>query len=303
VAKTYNSPPAFRTALNQAARRISKDTGMSVGELQRIFYFNRLSARVFTHDPQGWLIKGGQALLVRYQGAARLSGDIDLQAASPDLTPEHARHRLLDAAALDLKDFLRYAPTKYTTSSDEERGGSQSFQVYLGTTHVDTVKVDIAVSRSLTGAPETRSLKPAIDVPWPVDWPEVRLYPVVDHLTDKICALYERHGQDASNRYRDLADLLLMSQQEFVRGQDTCRALRNEAERRRSVGIDLTLPERFEPPGPQWEANYPAAAALVLGLEGCRTFLEASEAASVFLNPLLDGTASGTWNPSQAAWQ
>jgi hypothetical protein len=50
---------------------MSTETGMSVSDLMRIFYFNRLAARVFTHDPDGWLIKGGQALLVRYRGAAR----------------------------------------------------------------------------------------------------------------------------------------------------------------------------------------------------------------------------------------
>ena len=60
---------------------------MNVSDLMRIFYFNRLAARVFTLDPDGWLIKGGQALLVRYRGAARLSGDIDLQAAQPGLAP------------------------------------------------------------------------------------------------------------------------------------------------------------------------------------------------------------------------
>ncbi|TQJ92965.1 nucleotidyl transferase AbiEii/AbiGii toxin family protein [Streptomyces sp. SLBN-31] len=143
-----------------------------------IFYFNRLAARVFTLDPDGWLIKGGQALLVRYRGAARLSGDIDLQTAQPGLTPNEARPRILEAAAHDLGDFLRFASGKYTAAADPDRGGSQYFQVYLGPSRVDGVKVDIAVRRTLVGTPETSPLLSAVDLPWPVDWQALDVRPV-----------------------------------------------------------------------------------------------------------------------------
>lgn len=303
MGKTYATPRAFRTALNLSAKKMSKETGMNVSDLMRIFYFNRLAARVFTLDPDGWLIKGGQALLVRYRGAARLSGDIDLQTAQPGLTPEEARARVLRAAAHDLGDFLRFAPGKYTTSADPDRGGSQHFQVFLGPTRVDGVKVDIAVRRTLTGTPETSPLASAVDLPWPVDWPTVRLYPLVDHIADKVCALYERHGAEASSRYRDLADLLLISQQEKVDGPAAHRAIHHEADQRRRRGIDVAMPRSFEAPGPDWHDKYPSAAALVLGLQGCRTFPEAAQAAKTFLDPLLDGTVTGDWDHESGTWQ
>ncbi|MET9116643.1 nucleotidyl transferase AbiEii/AbiGii toxin family protein [Streptomyces longwoodensis] len=276
---------------------------MNVAELMRIFYFNRLAARVFTLDPDGWLIKGGQALLVRYKGAARLSGDIDLQAAEPGLPPDEALKRVLEAAAHDLGDFLRFAPGKYTSASDPTRGGSQHFEVFLGPTRVDRVKVDITVRRALAGTPEIVPLASAVDLPWPVDWPTVRLYPLIDHIADKICALYERHGDEGSSRYRDLADLLLISQQEKVDGSIAYQALHQEAELRRQRGIDLKLPKNFQVPGTAWHDRYPAAAALVVGLQGCRTFSQAAEAAEVFLNPLLDGSVRGNWDPSEGAWK
>ncbi|WP_326793949.1 nucleotidyl transferase AbiEii/AbiGii toxin family protein (plasmid) [Streptomyces sp. NBC_00841] len=278
---------------------------MSVADLMKIFYFNRLAARVFTKDPDGWLIKGGQALLVRYRGAARLSQDIDLQSTVLDLTVHEVRQLVIDAATFDLGDFLRYAPTKYTDATEEGRGGAQYFTVYLGSAEVATIKVDLVVGRPLTGAPEVRTLKSAVDLEWPVDWPEVRLYPVVDHVADKICAMYERHGdsgQHGSNRYRDLADLLLISQQEAVPGQAALRALDREAERRRASGTRLALPDAFQIPGPDWHEGYPGQAKLVVGLNGCATFSEAAAFAAAFVNPLLSGTAQGTWNPSSEAW-
>ncbi|MDG9695353.1 nucleotidyl transferase AbiEii/AbiGii toxin family protein [Streptomyces sp. DH17] len=305
MAKSYAGPSEFRAALKQSAKNMSKATGMSVSELLRIFYFNRLAARVFTKEPDGWLIKGGQALLVRYRGAARLSTDIDLQCARPDRTAEEARQLVIEAASIDLGDYLRYVPTKFLPASDESRGGAQYFQVYLGTGRVDSIKVDLAVGRTLAGIPETRTLQSAVDIAWPVDWPDVRLYPVIDHIADKVCAMYERHGKDGeegSNRYRDLADLLLISQQETVQGQAVCRALQREAERRRSLDIRVILPDAFEAPGPGWRDGYPKQAAIVLGLQGCKTFAEAATAAEAFINPVLSGTAHGAWIPHQRTW-
>ncbi|CCK32964.1 hypothetical protein BN159_p92 (plasmid) [Streptomyces davaonensis JCM 4913] len=305
MARTYASPAAFRAALTQAARNMSKKTGMSVPDLMKIFYFNRLSARVFTKDPGGWLIKGGQALLVRYRGAARLSQDIDLQSTSPDLGADEARQRVIEAAALDLGDFLRYAPGKFEGHSDEGRGGAQYFHVHLGTQLVATIKVDLVVGRTLSGSPETRTLKSAVDIEWPVDWPDVQLYPVIDHIADKICAMYERHGdngQFGSSRYRDLADLLLISQQETVLGEAASQALHREADRRRQNGIHIALPAAFEAPGPDWPDGYPQQAALVLGLKGCGTYAEAAQTAAVFIDPMLNSTAVGSWTPDSATW-
>ncbi|MER5570469.1 nucleotidyl transferase AbiEii/AbiGii toxin family protein [Streptomyces goshikiensis] len=275
---------------------------MSVADLMKTFYFNRLAARVFTADPHGWLIKGGQALLVRYRGAARLSTDIDLQSTNLTLTPEEVRQVVIDAASVDLPDFLRYAPTRYTGSVEEGRGGSQHFDVFLGSSKMLSIKVDLVVGRPLTGAVEVRTLRSAVDLAWPVDWPDVRLYPVVDHLADKLCAMYERHGTDGSNRYRDLADLLLISQQEEVPSDGALEALRREAERRRTAGIDLPLPAVFQIPGEHWIDKYPMQAALVVGLKGCATLAEAAAAATPFVTPLLDGTARGSWSPSAQAW-
>lgn len=306
MGRTYATPTAFRAALKQAAVNMSQKTGMSVPDLMKIFYFNRLSARVFTKDPNGWLIKGGQALLVRYRGAARLSQDIDLQCAQPDRSADEARKMVIEAASLDLGDHLRYTSGKYEGHSDEGRGGAQYFEVHLGTALVATIKVDLVVGRTLSGTPETRTLKSAVDIEWPVDWPDVRLYPVIDHVADKICAMYERrgnNGQFGSSRYRDLADLLLISQQETVPGEAAHQALHREAERRRQNGVLIVLPDAFEAPGPDWHANYPKQAALILGLKGCRSYDEAARAASAFVNPMLDSTALGTWNPRTVTWE
>jgi hypothetical protein len=216
--KTYASPAAFRSALTQAARTAAKDHRLNINELMSTFYFSRLAARVFTHDPHAWMIKGGQALLVRYHGQARLSRDLDLQATVAGRTVEEAVAALVDAAGRDLDDYLRFVPRPARLHADAAKGAEQPFDVYLGTTKVHSVKVDVVVGRTVTGVPEQRTLRPIVGLQWPVEWPQAMIYPVVDHVTDKICAMYERHPSGTSIRYRDLADLLLLSQQETLDG-------------------------------------------------------------------------------------
>ncbi len=107
----------------------------------------------------------------------------------------------------------------------------------------------------------------------------------------------------ASTRFRDLADLLLISQQETIDGGAVQVALASEVRRRTDQGIEIRLPAEFEVPDRRsWISGYPAAAALVNGLKGCRTLEDATEAAHVFLTPLLGSTDPGTWNPTSTAW-
>lgn len=60
------SPQAFTSSLNARAANTSKATGLPTRELLERYYHRRLLARVFHADGDGWVLKGGQALLVRW---------------------------------------------------------------------------------------------------------------------------------------------------------------------------------------------------------------------------------------------
>lgn len=270
----------------------------------RAYYFQRLTARVFHADPTGWMLKGGHALLIRYATEARLSRDIDLQRAEATSTIDEAVQALLAAAAVDLGDYLTFTPTRLQSHGDEIGGASQHFDVQIGTRRAGGIKVDLVVGRAATGAVQTRRLEPTLEMPWPTDWPNIQLYPVVDHIADKVCAMYERHNGHPSSRFRDLADILLISQRESVDMQDAKRALEFESGRRQSLqgSTELTLPSEFTMPDESWRAGYPQAAKDVSGLRGCRTWGEVESAAHAFLTPLLGDAFIGEWNPKDELW-
>jgi len=147
---TYRTPQALQHALNERARR----HGVAGDQVLRRYLFARLLARIFYDDPNGWLLKGGQALLVRFE-------------------PRSRENRL------------------------DERGVARlSFDAYLGHRRKDSVSVDLVVDSRPIGRPECRQLAPPVPLDWPQVWPTVRLYPLVDHVADKIAAMYERHGDE-----------------------------------------------------------------------------------------------------------
>jgi hypothetical protein len=157
---------------------------------------------------------------------------------------------------------------------------------------VDIVADGIEMSAEPEPVPSLTSVS-AIEqerVPW-------RAYPLVDHVADKVCAIVERHDGRPSTRYKDLIDLVAIVERASVAAEPQLRALRNEARRRL-----LDLPPMFDAPDHNlWIPGYRAEARRATGLSA----LELTDALTVvrpFLDPLLDGSATGAWCPEGRGW-
>ena len=106
--------------------------------------------------------------------------------------------------------------------------------------HVDLVGEDLR----MTGEPE--DVPPLAHVVMPdVEQHGYRAYPLVDHVADKACAIFERHGTAGtpSLRCRDVVDLVAIVLAAPVEADPQLTALRSEAQRR-----GLQLPGRFAVP-------------------------------------------------------
>ncbi|SDF88626.1 Nucleotidyl transferase AbiEii toxin, Type IV TA system [Lentzea fradiae] len=298
---SYASPQALSRALRDRAKREAANAGARPGDLLSRFYFERLLTRVFRHDPDGWLLKGGQAMLVRYRDV-RHSRDIDLcRSHATDLKEAVAAIRA--AAAVDLGDFVRYDYRGRTEMTENRPTVRVSFNILVGPRTEGTVSMDLVVHSLLHGTPELRRLQPSVPVDWPDDWPLVRLYPLIAHVADKVCALYEKHNGRCSTRYRDLVDLVLIALRESVPGRELQVAIRHECQRRRDAGTDLELPDVFVVPEPaSWSVGYEREAVTLDALTAYRTLAHASELMTLFLSPVLSVSDPGRWNASELRW-
>lgn len=113
--------------------------------------------------------------------------------------------------------------------------------------------------------------------------------------------MYERHGQSASNRWRDLADLVLLVDLEGLDAARLAQAFTIRVERARSP---VHLPASMRSPGPEWDAGYPRyAAAETLIPEKYHDLAQALQYVGECIDPILSGAVTtGRWIPGTRRW-
>ena len=292
--RSYKSPAAFRRALTDRLRAKATTSRWTLAQLQRQMAYDRLLERLYLVD-RGWILKGATALLAR-DLSARATIDIDIfRETDSDL----AEAELREATARDIGDWFRFEVGPSRPVADGGIARRLPVTAYVGETrwadfHVDVVGPDVG----MTGEPEDVPPLAAIDMP-DLEQHGYRAYPLVDHIADKVVATFERYGQagNPSTRFKDLVDLVAIVTGASVRAELQMAALRSVAGRRR-----ITLPGRFAVPDrAMWERGYAAEARRSL-LPSARTLDEALAIVSPFLDPLLDSTAAGRWDPRHGEW-
>lgn len=77
-APRYDNPQALRQALSDRLRPIAAESGTELSALLRQFAYDRLLCRLFSAEPERWVLKGATAMLARLEGHARHTLDVDL---------------------------------------------------------------------------------------------------------------------------------------------------------------------------------------------------------------------------------
>jgi hypothetical protein len=291
----YSSPAALRRGLNHQIRIAAQRSRQPIQRIRRDFAHQRLLARVFSHDSDGWILKGGVGMLVRLPDQARHSRDIDLLR-QEDV--EHSVAALEAAACVDLHDGLAY------DLGEPKPGGRDAVVVpvaaRVGATHFEGFTIDLLCGRERPDAIERTRPQPVLELGYISALPPFTLYPLAAQIADKICALYERHGPTAipSTRYRDLVDLVLVATTQPLDGTSVAAALASEQHRRRG----LALPSSFDFPEPRWRDGYRAAAHDARLADGLVDPDRAHELMVAFLSPLLRAEPISHWSPETRAW-
>jgi hypothetical protein len=290
----YGSPAAFRQALTAKLKAKAEEGPWTLAQLQRQMAYDRLLERLYLTS-EDWIVKGATALLARDIGV-RATIDIDVYRA---VARDVAEADLRVAATKDIGDWFSFEIARSRSVADGAMGTRLPVTAYVGTTvwasfHVDLVGPDVR----MTGDPEL--VPPLARVAMPdVTQHGYRAYPLVDHIADKVVAMFEFHGARRlpSTRYKDLVDLVAIALGASVDAEAQLTALRAQAERR-----EVPLPTRFDVPDRTlWQAGYAAEAGRSLLLTA-RTLDEALEIVAPFLDPLLDGSATGRWAPAARRW-
>jgi Nucleotidyl transferase AbiEii toxin, Type IV TA system len=290
----YATPGAFRRALTDRLKALSAKSRWGLPQLQRQIAYDRLLARLYLVD-RGWIVKGATALLARDLGV-RGTIDIDLYR---DASVDVALRELREAAASDLGDWFSFEIGAAQAVSDGADGSRVPIKALIGPTVWASFHVDlVGTAVRMTGDPDDVPALARVGMP-DVEQPGYRAYPLVDHVADKVVAMFERYGKTAapSTRYKDLIDLVAIATGASVEAAAQIRALRSEAARR-----TVELPDRFDVPDREaWERGYAAEARRSL-LDIAQNLDDALAIVGPFLDPLLGDVAVGRWDPEAMEW-
>ncbi len=288
----YGSARAFERALTDRIATAAASSPIGVPELRRQFAYGRFLDRVFSHDPDRWVLKGATGLLARIPGQARHSMDIDLFFGGQI---EAAIGALRDAVLVDRGDFFTFDIERGTVLSGATVGSTLRSVAYLGDKIFEAFRVDVVVTHTMTTEPES---VPPIEV---VEVPGLRsvdyvVYSIPDQIANKVAALIEIHADRPSTRYRDLVDLVLIATTQTVEARSLHLALLSELKRR---GLKVNVPLAL--PSTQWREGYRNVAVNLPGFEPT----DADDAIAIvrkFVGPVLAGLSVGTWDPDDLEW-
>jgi hypothetical protein len=295
----FASPQALGASLAARLRSLAAAHRTQPGNLRRQFAYDRLLARIFHDDPDAWVLKGAAAIIARLGPRSRHTRDIDLYGAAGTL--DEAEDALREAAAVDLSDYFRFeiAPGRPVPGPVSTR--RLKVTAYLGATLFETFPLDLVTDLNMTAEPELIGPLVPIDVPG-IEPARYRVYPVVDHIADKVCAIHELHERAAgppvaSSRFRDLADLSTFARTTTVEANALKIALASEADRRHTeLPATVTVPSDAA-----WRAGYARIARETPALVD-RDVDAAIATARRFIDPILTGVAAGVWDLQRLEW-
>lgn len=289
----YASANNFRTALEHRLKAEAKTRGRNLEELRREFLFQRFLALVFSGGSDQWVLKGGASLLMRLADA-RFSKDLDLLRLG-EQSVEDAITELRTLTAPSTDDHLTFVIEDGVALSTVNPVASIKVTAYIGAKY-GSFPIDLARELHFLATPERIRPEPVVDVPGLGAMPDIVVYPLTDQVADKVCAMYEVHGetQNPSTRYRDLADLVLIVTTSRLDAALSARALASEARRR-----GLALPDHLVTPAPSWAVGYPALARRTRLPASMHDLDAALAQVAQCVDPLLSGRETGTWVPNE----
>jgi hypothetical protein len=202
--RTYKSPAAFRSALEDHLRRKTREAGIPQDRMWALFSFDRLLARLLTED---FVLKGGYAMELRIR-RARATKDVDLALPAAD-SNEAILARLQALAAKELGDHVVCVIGEPTMDIDVAPYGGARFPVEarIAGQRVAAFHLDVGVGDAASGAVEEVEGRDWLDFAG-IARPRFRLISKEQQFAEKLHAY--TLPRTSNSRVKDLVDLVLL---------------------------------------------------------------------------------------------
>jgi len=291
----YATAAAFRQALDQRLKAEAANTGLGIGRLRKRVAFELFLRRLVAVAAGRWVLKGALALDFRLDVATRPTKDIDL---GRDDDEEPAIEDIIAAQELELDDFFTFTATRSDDFASTDEFSAIQFHVTaeLAGRTFERFVIDIGFTDSISWTPDTLQTSDLLAFA-EIERVAIPALPIPQHIAEKVHAYTRTYGvtQRPSTRPKDLVDILLIEGSSPVDASE----LRQAPKRTFVERSQLQPPASLPPPPPAWAEPYGRLAREV----GVEADLDAAfSRAAAFLDPVLNGQATGHWDTGTGNW-
>lgn len=252
--KRYSSANAFRSALEERLKNISKKQGTDINRLRRQVTFDRLLCRLFKTHPNDLFLKGGYSMELRID-VARTTKDIDLvlkadQVKDHDVKDQTILDILQQAASKDLGDFFNFLVGIPTADLEAIPYGGSRFPIEA---HMDgrlfvRFPIDVVVSSLILEPVEKLKSHDWLDFAGIETMPFSTISPE-QQFAEKFHAYTMPRDGDENSRVKDVVDMLLLIRTGSLRTDIISTAIKKVFEYRKT---HLKPKYIYEPPS-SWD--------------------------------------------------
>lgn len=251
----YETPAAFRAALEQRLANAASATGTDLDRLRRRTVFERILARLSAATDERWILKGGFALEVRLGDRARATRDLDVAMEDASHNGADVRDALIDALSIDAGDSFTFAvstPTDLATDEAGRPGWRFSVTAEVAGRTFQTVRLDVVARvEEIAGRTERIELRTFFDF---ADLHDLQIE-VVDrrqHFAEKLHAYTRDYGDRPNTRVKDLPDLLVLIEGGLIPDDQLREAVHSVFAARATHAV----PDELSRPAEAWRQKY-----------------------------------------------
>jgi hypothetical protein len=282
-------------------QKLARTQGRNVDELARLYVLEGLLARIFASAfAADFVLKGG-VLLAAY-ALRRPTKDIDVEATRIRNDATDVTARITEIAAIGLDDGITFDLGSIRAETIRDGDDYQGIRVrltgYVGR-YRSVIGLDVSFGDPIWPAPQQVDI-PRILEDIGVNPVTVFGYPLIMTFTEKTVTMMRR--QDASTRWRDFADVVMISRRHTFTAGNLRTAMEVVANHRREPLVILVpglngMAEIAQTKWGRWRDNQANAEDLP------ELFEEVIAVVAHFVDPIVHGTNSlNTWRPETGSW-
>ncbi len=252
----FKTATDFRKSLEARLKSVAEKTNQDLQRVRRKVAFERLLARIFHQGSDGFVLKGGYAMELRFT-AARATKDIDLTCLHRTGIDESLMETVIireirELVKLDLEDYFSFEVSESRMDLDNAPYGGARYSVSSFVDRRLFVRFQLDVGADVI-ADEIEQVNSS-------DWleycgiktPRMRMISIEQQLAEKLHAYSLPREEKLNSRVKDLIDMLLLTEHRSIDVGTFRKTIQKVFNTRKTHSLPVSLSE----PPKTWTTLY-----------------------------------------------